>query len=120
MVTLIGLTPIGPSLIAEFLNHAARILIIAFTKICLLKMQLAFGSRYNMFLWLIRKKKNEIVFVLKFDFKGCFKKVFVTIEHNYALIGGVSFASSVFILFGSLLSCSLAKNLSKHRYETMQ
>jgi hypothetical protein len=51
--------------------------------------------------------------------EGCFKKVFVTIEHNYALIGVIGFASSLFILFGFVLACCLTNNLSKNRYENI-
>ena len=64
------------------------------------------------------KRQNNKIDVYKT--KGCFKKVYVSIERNYALIGGISFASALFILLGSLLSCGLAKNLGTYRYETME
>jgi len=51
---------------------------------------------------------------------GCYNRVYNTIENNYAIIGGIGFASAVIILFGSLLSCSLARNLKKTAYEQVE
>lgn len=49
--------------------------------------------------------------------QGCFRKFFDSIENNYALISGVGFASAIIILGGSIISCALASNLNKNRYE---
>jgi multisubunit Na+/H+ antiporter MnhG subunit len=52
--------------------------------------------------------------------KGCYQMIYTTIESNFALISGISFASAIIILGGSLISCSLARNLNKNRYEQVQ
>jgi hypothetical protein len=51
---------------------------------------------------------------------GCYEKVHSAIETKYALIGGIGFACSLFIFLGSLLSCCLARNIRKNRYEPME
>lgn len=52
--------------------------------------------------------------------EGCSEKFINLIEKNYALIGGIGFASSVFILAGSLLSCGLASHIRRVRYELVE
>jgi len=51
--------------------------------------------------------------------QGCFRKLFTSIEDNYALIGGVGYATSVIVLTGSFLACLLAQNVRKNRYDQM-
>jgi hypothetical protein len=53
-------------------------------------------------------------------FKGCYEKMRTTIDKQYTLIGGLGFASSVIIFFGSLLSWWLARNINNKAYEIMQ
>lgn len=52
--------------------------------------------------------------------KGCYQKVSTTIEENYIMIGVVGFVSSIIIFFGSVISCTLAQNLKRNRYETVE
>lgn len=52
--------------------------------------------------------------------QGCYSKVYNTIEENYGFIGGIGFASSLIIFGGSLLSCALASNIKKNKYEEME
>lgn len=51
--------------------------------------------------------------------QGCFAKVDKIVQDKYMLIVGIGFASSLIILGGSFLTCLLAQNLNKHRYEQM-
>lgn len=52
---------------------------------------------------------------------GCYSKVNTLIEDEYSLIGGIGFTFALIILFGSVLSWWLAKNIrsSQNRYEEM-
>lgn len=52
--------------------------------------------------------------------KGCYKIVHDSIENNYQLVTGIGFASAALILLGSVLSCTLATNLRKNRYEQVE
>jgi hypothetical protein len=49
--------------------------------------------------------------------KGCYAKMYDTIETKFVLIGSMGFVSSVVILFGAFVSCCLSNNLNKNRYE---
>jgi len=51
---------------------------------------------------------------------GCYAKVYDAVENNYQLISGIGFASAIIIFGGSLISCSLARNLNKNRYEQVE
>jgi len=54
--------------------------------------------------------------------EGCYSKVKTLIENEYSLIGGIGFTAAIIILFGSILSWWLAKNIrsTNNRYEEMQ
>ena len=65
-------------------------------------------------------KKEYNLLSLSNKKKGCSEKFINLIEKNYALIGGIGFASSVFILAGSLLSCGLASHIRRVRYELVE
>jgi len=67
------------------------------------------------------KNLYRVLFILFYILflQGCFRKLFTSIEDNYALIGGVGYATSVIVLTGSFLSCLLAQNVRKNRYDQM-
>lgn len=52
--------------------------------------------------------------------RGCYQLLENLIERNYAAIGGIGFASSILIFFGSILACSLSRNIQQSRYEQIQ
>jgi len=51
---------------------------------------------------------------------GCFQLLGSSLQHYYNVIGGIGFASSILIFFGSILACSLARNINKNRYEQLE
>ncbi|XP_033760029.1 tetraspanin-7-like [Pecten maximus] len=49
--------------------------------------------------------------------KGCYSTVVDFMQSNMGLIGGVALGISFFQVFGALLSCCLARNINKAKYE---
>lgn len=52
--------------------------------------------------------------------RGCFQLLGNSIQQYYSTMGGIGFASSILIFFGSVLACSLARNIKQSRYEQLQ
>ncbi|CAF0913266.1 unnamed protein product [Brachionus calyciflorus] len=52
--------------------------------------------------------------------KGCYAKVESLINEKFIIIIAIGFISSFIVLGGSFLTCLLAQNLNKHRYEQME
>lgn len=50
---------------------------------------------------------------------GCFSNMKTLIENQYTFIGAIGLCAAVFIFFGSILSCWLATNLKRNRYESI-
>ncbi|CAF1484392.1 unnamed protein product [Adineta ricciae] len=48
---------------------------------------------------------------------GCYSTVISTIKSNYPIFGGIILTIALFPLAAVILSCCLAHQLSKHRYE---
>lgn len=51
--------------------------------------------------------------------EGCFVKLSTFMQSNFTLIGGVAIGFAFLQLFGALMSCCLAKNINKAKYEQM-
>jgi len=51
------------------------------------------------------------------NINGCYPTVLSAIKSNYPIFGGVIMAIALFPLMGIVLSCCLAHQLGKHRYE---
>lgn len=51
--------------------------------------------------------------------QGCFTKVVQFLEHNMSSIGAVALGVAFFPLLGAILSCCLAGNINKAKYEQM-
>ncbi|UJR22420.1 hypothetical protein I4U23_025480 [Adineta vaga] len=51
------------------------------------------------------------------NINGCYPTVLSAIKSNYPIFGGIILAIALFPLMGIILSCCLAHQLSKHRYE---
>lgn len=49
--------------------------------------------------------------------EGCYTKVTTFMEKNFGIIGGVAVGFAFIQLLGALLSCGLAKNINKAKYE---
>jgi hypothetical protein len=52
--------------------------------------------------------------------KGCYQLLEAKIEQYYAAIGGIGFACSIVIFFGSILACSLSRNIQTNRYQQLE
>jgi len=57
---------------------------------------------------------------LDINTQGCYHTVTEFMQKNMAMIGGVALGISFFQLIGALLSCCLARNLNKSKYEQVQ
>lgn len=49
--------------------------------------------------------------------EGCFAKLSSFTQTNFTMIGGIAIGFAFLQLFGALLSCCLAKNINKSKYE---
>lgn len=52
--------------------------------------------------------------------RGCWQLLGNSLQHYYTAIGGIGFASAILIFFGSILACSLARNINRNRYEQLE